>query len=84
MSAVKDEAIKLMGLLLVLRTDYDLRIEVSPMEYNLRSHRIVKRRFGFDLFAVRPQSLEYNKMIELFHQVRNLPALRKGLLRVRL
>jgi hypothetical protein len=59
---------------LVLRADYDLLQEVSPFEYNLRSHRMVRRNYGLDLFSVRSNSLEYNRFVALFCQV----SVRKG------
>jgi hypothetical protein len=67
---------------LVLRGDYDLRRQVSPVEYNLRPTRLVKREYGLDLFAVRPNSLEYDRFVQLFSQVRNRPDLLKGMIRV--
>ena len=70
--------------ILVLRDDYDLSKEVSPFEYNLRSHRMVSRRYGLDLFAVRPGSLEYNRFIQLFSQVRDRGGRTKGLIRIEL
>jgi hypothetical protein len=69
---------------LVLRDDYDLRRQVSPFEYNLRSTRMVRRHYGLDLFAVRPNSLEYDRFVQLFSEVRNRPDLLKGIVRVAL
>ena len=69
-------------LVLVLRDDYDLSRSVSPFEYNLWSRRRVRRVFGFDLFAVRPNSIDYTRFVDFFSQVRSQPGLIKGLVRV--
>lgn len=69
-------------LVLVLRDDYDLSRSVSPFEYNLWSRRRVQRVFGFDLFAVRPNSIDYTRFVDFFSQVRDHPGLIKGLVRV--
>ena len=70
--------------ILVLRDDYDLTQEVSPFEYNLRSHSMIKRTYGLDVFVVRPRSLEYYRFIDFFSQVRDRLSFAKGLVRVRL
>ena len=71
-------------LVLILRDDYDLSRIVSPFVYNLWSRRQVRRVFGFDLFSVRPNSIDYHRFIEFFSQVRDHPGLVKGLVRVQL
>ncbi len=70
-------------LLLVFPIDYDEGRDVSPYEYNLRSHRMVKKRFGFDLFAVKPNTPRCLKLIDLFSQVKNRPGEIKGIVRLR-
>ena len=70
-------------LVLVLRDDYDLSKSVSPFEYNLRSRRRVQKTYGLDLFVVRPQSVDYDRFVEFFSQVRNQPGQTKGIVRVR-
>ena len=70
-------------LVLVLRDDYDLSQSVSPFEYNLRSRRRVQQTYGLDLFVVRPQSVDYDRFVEFFSQVRNQPGQTKGIVRVR-
>lgn len=70
-------------LVLVLRDDYDLTQSVSPFEYNLRSRRRVQRTFGLDLFVVRPNSVDYDRFVDFFSQVRNHPGQIKGIVRVR-
>ncbi len=69
-------------LVLVLRDDYDLTRSVSPFEYNLRSRRRVQRTFGLDLFVVRPNSVDYDRFVDFFSQVRNQPGQIKGIVRV--
>lgn len=68
--------------ILVLRGDYDLSQPVSPYEYNLRSTKMVRRGYRIDLFAVRPNSLEYDRFVALFSEVRGRPDLAKGIVRV--
>jgi hypothetical protein len=57
---------------------------LSPAAYNVISKRRVQRRFGFDMVAVREGRTEVDDAVAFFQQVRQQPALRKGLLRVRL
>src|SRR5205809_6717643 len=45
-------------LILALPTEWDLAAELSPNIYNLLSKNQVKKRFGFDMFAVREQTDE--------------------------
>ena len=68
---------------LVLPDGYDVNQSVSPFEYNLRSRRRIRRTFGLDLFVVMPHSLEYERFVDFFSQVRNQPQRTKGLARVR-
>ena len=68
---------------LVLPDGYDVSQSVSPFEYNLRSRRRIRRTFGLDLFVVLPHSLEYDRFVDFFSQVRNQPQRTKGLVRVR-
>ena len=67
---------------LVLSDGYDLSQCVSPFEYNLRSRRRVQRAYGLDLFVVMPESLEFERFVDCFSQVRNKPQQTKGLVRV--
>lgn len=69
-------------LVLILRDDYDLSRSVSPFEYNLRSRRRVQKIFGLDLFVVRPNSVDYDRFVDFFSQIRNQPGQTKGLVRV--
>lgn len=71
-------------LALVLPLAHDLKADLSPAQYNLVSKRRVQRRYGFDIVAVRENTLEYGEAVAFFQQVRGQPALRKGLLRLEL
>ena len=62
---------------------YDVSQSVSPFEYNLRSRRRIWRTFGLGLFVVMSHSLEYDRFVDCFSQVRNWPQRTKGLVRVR-
>ena len=71
-------------LILVLPAGLDLRAELLPDAYNVVSKRRVRSRFGFDMFVVRAESVEYGKAVEFFTCVRGRPQQRKGMLRLQL
>ena len=77
-------------LILVLRADFDLAIELRPMEYNVQSKRAVKKRYGFDVLPAILGSEAYEEYMRLFSQVRmddpDLSTNRtvKGMLRIEL
>jgi hypothetical protein len=70
-------------LILVLPADWDLAAELTPDAYNLISKNRVRKRFGFDIFIAREQSLEYETDVDFLQQVRDRPGAHKGLLRIR-
>ena len=61
---------------------HDASLDELTKRFGQSSRRRVQRVFGFDLFAVRPNSIDYNRFVEFFSQVRNHPGLIKGLVRV--
>ena len=76
--------------ILVLPHDWDLSAELRPFEYNLLSRKRTRKTYGFDVFAVRRSSMEYNYWTEFFMQISpkwlnhfsmNIGA-RKGLIRI--
>jgi hypothetical protein len=77
-------------LVLVYPNKWDLSDNLRPFEYNLISKRLVKKRYGFDVFAVRANSIEQQEWIDFFSMVNpkwckplNIPlGTRKGLVRV--
>ena len=71
-------------LVLVLPFAHDLIADLTPAQYNLVSKRRVQRRFGFDMVAVRENTVEYDEAVACFEQVRHEPALRKGILKLSL
>jgi len=71
-------------LILVLAPLHDLRADLLPAQYNLVSRKSVRRRYGFDIIAVRENTPEYDEALAFFQQVRGQRALRKGLLRLAL
>jgi len=71
-------------LILVLAPLHDLRADLLPTQYNLVSRKSVRRRYGFDIIAVRENTPEYDEALAFFQQVRGQRALRKGLLRLAL
>lgn len=70
--------------LLVLRDDIDLGQPVPPFVYNSRSKRYVKREYGLDFYPAFEGDETFNRMLEVFAQVRNMPTELKGVLKVAL
>ena len=68
--------------IVVLRDDCDLTGPVPPAQYNLRSRRYVQRRFGLDVFVVRPGSTELHGFVSFFSQIRGRTDRVKGLIQV--
>jgi predicted nucleotidyltransferase len=77
-------------LVLALRPDRNLSVELLPMEYNVQSKRMVKRLYGFDVLGAIDGSDVYTKHIAFFSRVRlddqeqSTSRSRKGLLRIEL
>jgi hypothetical protein len=77
-------------LILILRVNIDPGRELIPAEYNVRSIRMVRRKYGFDVRAVVPDSPSYAKYLEFFSRVRrddpevSTKRTTKGLLRIEL
>jgi hypothetical protein len=69
-------------LVLVLPLAHDLAADLPPAQYNLVSKRRVQKRYGFDIVAVRENTLEFDEAVAFFQQVRHQPNLRKGILRL--
>jgi hypothetical protein len=69
-------------LIVVVSAICDFAMELQPTQYNLLSHRRVRRRFGFDIVVVRQGSENLKLAIEFFQQVKQRPAERKGLVRI--
>src|SRR5207245_10826574 len=57
-------------LILVLRENLHSEHELVPAEYNVKSTRMVRRKYAFDLRTVTPDSPEYAEYLEFFSQVR--------------
>ena len=77
-------------LLLALRSDFDLKEELRPLEYNLQSKRMVRKLYGFDVLPAVEGSETYLRLLDFFSHVRpNDPEqqtsqLYKGLVRITL
>ena len=71
-------------LILVLAGELDYSMPINPYEYNLTSHRAVKRKYGFDVFVEKKGSERYNNRIDFFQRVKENPDLTKGLLKITL
>jgi Family of unknown function (DUF6932) len=68
----------------VLKSGHDFERDLPMSEYALVSRMLLRRRFGFDVIIAEPDSVLYRTYIEFFSRVRELPDVRKGLLRLRL
>jgi len=71
-------------LVAVLRPGHNFERDLPMSEYTLVSRALLRRRFGFDVIIAESESQLYNTYVEFFSRVREDPAARKGLLRVRL
>jgi hypothetical protein len=71
-------------LVLVLTLAHDLRADLPPKDYNLVSKKNVRKRFGFDIIAVREDTREYDEAVAFFQQIRGRRNLEKGILRLRI
>jgi hypothetical protein len=69
-------------LVVVAAAALDLAADLLPGQYNVLSKFRVRKRFGFDMVAVREGTSEYDEAAAFFQQVRNQPHLRKGILRL--
>ena len=71
-------------LIVLVRADLDLTADLLPAGYNVISRSRVRKRFGFDIVAVRAGTLEVDEAVSFFQQVRGQPQNRKGILRLTL
>lgn len=77
-------------LILVLRADFDVSQELSPIDYNIQSKRMVKHLYGFDVFPAIEGSVAYDRYVSDFSRVRlddpeqTTTQRHKGLLRIEL
>ena len=71
-------------LILTIAEDYDFAADLLPSQYNVLSKTRVRKRFGFDLVAVRENTAELDEAVVFFEQVRGKPTVRKGILKLTL
>src|SRR5713226_3294541 len=57
-------------LIVVLRGDFDLSQELRPFEYNIRSRRMVKQLYHFDVFVDVEGSESYASHVRFFARVK--------------
>lgn len=69
-------------LIVIVAADYDFSADLSPSQYNVLSKMRVRKRFGFDLVAVRESTGELDEAVAFFEQVRGKPSVRKGIVRL--
>jgi len=71
-------------LVLEMQLAHNPGTDLRPFEYNVLSKRVVKRLYGFDLFLAGSESKALAEWVEYFHQVKEQPGIRKGILRMNL
>jgi len=71
-------------LVVVLSREHNLKIELPIGFYNLLAQNRVRRRFGFDIVVVKNGTQSMNEACEFFQRVRHQPALRKGIVKLKL
>lgn len=72
-------------IVLIASGDFSPTDELKPFAYNVFSKKRVARLYGFDIVAVvEDDTAEYAKSVVFFQQVKDNPALKKGILRVNL
>jgi len=69
-------------LILIIAGDYDFATDLAPSQYNILSKTRVRKRFGFDLIAVRENTVELHEAVAFFEQVRGNSSGRKGILKL--
>jgi hypothetical protein len=71
-------------LVLVTASSYSFSTDLPPAAYNLLSQHRVRRRFGFDIVAVKNGSEDFEQAVGFFTQVKQQPRVKKGILRITL
>lgn len=71
-------------ILAALRHGHDFERDPPVSEYALVSRTLLRRRFGFDVVVAEYGSPLYRTYVDFFSRVRELPEVRKGLLRLSL
>ena len=66
----------------VLRPGHHFERDLPMSEYAMVSRTMLARRFRFDVIIAENDSAIYKTYLEFFSRVRELPDLKKGLLRV--
>ena len=69
---------------LVVEARYDFSKDLPPVQYNLLAQQRVRRRFGFDIVVVKNGSENLEQAVAFFHQVKQRPGVKKGILRITL
>jgi len=54
----------------------------NPWHLCLVSKRFVRRKYGFDILVDRNGAVEYREHVDYFHQVKEVPGMTKGLVRL--
>lgn len=57
-------------LIVALRPDFDLTLEMRPMEYNIQSKSAVRKLYGFDVLPAVDGSETYSRLVDFFSRVK--------------
>lgn len=71
-------------IVVVVPAGHNFAAELPANQYNLLAARRVRRRFGLDIVVVRNGTEQLAQAVEFFAQMRHQPALKKGLLKIKL
>ena len=71
-------------MVLVLKDDISVNVDIPPFQYNSFSKRFVKKKFDFDLFVGFENDQTCDSMISFFSKVKGNAEIKKGLLKLRI
>jgi hypothetical protein len=71
-------------LVLVVPASHDFSADLPPAQYNIFDQKRVRRRFELDIVVVKNASENLEWAIAFFHQIRQQPGIKKGILRLTL
>ena len=66
----------------LLKVGHDFERDLPMSEYSLVSRVLMRRRYGFDVLVAENESPLYHTYLEFFSRVREIPDIRKGLVRL--
>jgi len=70
-------------IIVVVSAHHNFSVALPPAPYNVWSQRSVRRQFGLNIVVVKQGSENLAQAVAFFQQVRQRPAAKKGLIRIR-